>query len=319
MRTEDDLRTALTSLEHHAPAAARVLPGTSRRSRRARRGLRSPLSARWVAGIAATAAVAGAVTAVTLTGGTSGTMKNGSASSPPAATGTTAKAKLLAAISAAASDIAYTRITEVNTTPGALYAPGGGLNATGESWLSPWQPSTGQLVRSRQVRLGRDGAPVFGMELTYDWPAPPTPSAPEKLGTKGSTIFVNYKAKTWSEQNGACDICQLTPSYPTNLTELIKDNDFKEVGRATVDGRRAIEFHAVELGDNATLWLRVNSTLWVDAATYLPLRLTSAESLRHGYTDTTTINYQILPATPANLARLNPPIPAGFRKVANAQ
>jgi hypothetical protein len=248
-------------------------------------------------------------------------MKNGSVSSPPAATGTTAKAKLLAAISAAASDIAYTRSTEVNTSPGALNAPGGALNATGESWLSPWQPSTGQLVRSRQVRLGSDGAPVFGMELTYDWPAPPTPSAPEKLSTKGSTIFVNYKAKTWSEQNGVCDVCQLTPSYPTSLslTELIKDNDFKEVGRATVDGRRAIEFHAVELGDNATLWLRINSTLWVDAATYLPLRLTSTESLRHGYTDTTTINYQILPATRANLAELTPPVPVGFRKVANAQ
>jgi len=79
-----------------------------------------------------------------------------------------------------------------------------------------------------------------------------------------------------------------------------------------VDGRRAIEFHAVELGDNATLWLRINATLWVDAATYLPLRLISAASLRHGYTDTSTIDYQLLPATPANLAKLTPPIPVGF-------
>ncbi len=45
MPTEDDLRAALTSLERHAPAAARVLPGRSTR-RRSRSGLRSPLAPR---------------------------------------------------------------------------------------------------------------------------------------------------------------------------------------------------------------------------------------------------------------------------------
>ncbi|MGH3299884.1 MAG: hypothetical protein ACRDP7_49675 [Trebonia sp.] len=305
MRTEEDLRTALTSLEQHAPAAARVMPGPSRR---ARDGLRSRPSVRWLAGIATAAALAGVAVGVTLTSGTSSTIPNGGVTSPSAAT-----AKLLAAISAAASDIAYTRATEVSTSPGAINAPGGELNSSGENWLFPWQPSTGQQVRSYQVRTGSGGTPVFGMGLTYDSPAP------EAIGTKGSTIFVNYKTKSWSEQSGVCVVCQLTGSYPTNLTELIKDNDFKEVGRVTVDGHRAIEFHAVELGDSSTLWLRINSTLWVDAATYLPLRLTSTESLRHEYTDTTTTDYQLLPATPGNLAKLTPPVPAGFHKVADAQ
>jgi outer membrane lipoprotein-sorting protein len=310
VRTEDDLRTALTTLERHAPAAARVLPGSSRR---ARHGLRSPLSARWLAGITTAAALAGAVTALTLPGGTERTIQNGGVASPSATTGTTAKAKLLAAFSAASGDIAHTRTTQVNTSPDVL-------TDSGESWIYPWQASIGQQVHNRQVRLGSDGTPVLDRELIYNLPAPPTPSAPQPLGTKGSMITVNYKTKTWSEESGGvCDACQLTPTYLANLTELIKDNDFKEVGRTTVDGRRAIEFHAVELGDHATLWLRVNSTLWVDAATYLPLRLTSAESLRHGYTDTTTIDYQLLPATPANLAKLTPPVPAGFRKVADAQ
>ena len=310
MRTEDDLRTALTTLERHAPAAARVLPGSSRR---ARYGLRSPLSARWLAGITTAAALAGAVTAVTLPSGTSRIIQNGGVSSPSAATGTTLKAKLLAAISAASSDIAYMRVTEVTNSPDVL-------NLSGESWLSPWQPSTGQQVHNRQVRLDRDGTPVLDMELTYDWPAPPTPSAPRSLSTKGSAITVNYKTKTWSAENeGVCDVCELTAVYPTNLSELIRDSDFKEVGRVAVDGHRAIEFHSVAIGDSATLWVRINSTLWVDAATYLPLRLTSTSSLRHGYTDTRTIDYQLLPATPANLAKLTPPVPAGFRKVANDQ
>ena len=310
MRTEDDLRTALTTLERHAPAAARVLPGSSRRTRH---GLRWPLLTRRLAGITAAATLAGAVTALILLSGVSRTIQNGGVASPSATIGTTAKAKLLAAFSAASGDIAHTHTTAVNTSPDAL-------NISGDSWLSPWQPSVGQQVHSRQVRVGSDGTPVLGMELTYDWPAPATPSAPRSLATKGSAIIVNYKAKTWSEENEAvCDLCQLTAVYPTSLTELINDNDFKEVGHATVNGHRAIEFHTVELGDSATLWLRIDSTLWVDAATYLPLRLTSATLLPHGHTDTMTTDYQLLPATPANLAKLTPPIPAGFRKVANAQ
>jgi hypothetical protein len=158
VRTEDDLRTALITLERHAPAAARVLPGSSRRTRH---GLRSPLSARWLVGIATAAALAGAVTALTLPSGASRTIQNGGVSSPSAATGTTLKAKLLAAISAASSDIAYTRVTEVTNSPDVL-------NLSGESWLSPWQPSTGQQVHNRQVRLDRDGTPLLDMGLTYD-------------------------------------------------------------------------------------------------------------------------------------------------------
>ena len=298
MRTEDDLRAALTALERHAPVTARVLPESSRR---ARHGLRSPLSARWLAGITAAAALAGAVTAVTLTSGTARTIQNGGVAAPSAAANTTVQAKLLAAFSAAAGDIAYTHTTDVNTSPGAR-------TIFGERWLSPWQPSTGQLVRNRQVLLGSDGAPVLDIGFSYDLPAPPA-----RLTTKGSAITVNYNMKTWSKYGGVCDACQLagTAPYPTNLTELFKDDHFKEVGPATVNGRRAIAFRSVDLG--------VKWTLWVDAATYLPLRMTVIASLPHGYTDTQTTDFQLLPATPANLGKLTPPIPAGFRKVANAQ
>jgi hypothetical protein len=276
--------------------------------------MRLPLSVRWVAGIAVTAAVAGAITAVTVANGTSSTIQNGGGTSPSAATGTTVQAKLLAAFSAASGDIGYTRTTATNTSPGAD-------NATGESWVYPWQPSTGQRVYDRQILVGSDGAPLFDTESIYDSPAPLTEASPNRaLGAKGSQITVNYYAKTWSEEDvGVCIVCQLTSTYPANLTELIKASDFKEVGPATVDGHRAIEFRSTGVGSNSTAWLGYRSTLWVDAATYLPLRLTGSESLRHGYTDTVTTDYQILPATPANLAKLTPPIPAGFRKVANAQ
>lgn len=117
MRTEDDLRAALTELERHAPAAARVLPV----SRRSRRGLRSPLAIRWLAGITATAALASLVAALTLPAGTSSIIPNGGVSSPSGTDkDTTLKARLLAAFSAASGEIAYTRTTNTSGRRGVI-------------------------------------------------------------------------------------------------------------------------------------------------------------------------------------------------------
>lgn len=58
-------------------------------------------------------------------------------------------------------------------------------------------------------------------------------------------------------------------------------------------------------------------TLWVDARAYVPLR--SVSTMRAGPDDqlleANTTDYQVLPATPANLALLTPPIPAGFTRI----
>ncbi len=55
----------------------------------------------------------------------------------------------------------------------------------------------------------------------------------------------------------------------------------------------------------------MTTALWVDAQTYLPMR--SVATLRAGPDDvpleTETTEYQILPATPANLNLLTPPVP----------
>ncbi|HEV2936223.1 MAG TPA: hypothetical protein VGY96_24130, partial [Streptosporangiaceae bacterium] len=66
--------------------------------------------------------------------------------------------------------------------------------------------------------------------------------------------------------------------------------------------------------------MTVTTTLWVDAQSYVPLR--SVEMMRAGPRDnvleTDTTDYQILPATRANLDLLNPPIPAGFTETATS-
>jgi hypothetical protein len=60
----------------------------------------------------------------------------------------------------------------------------------------------------------------------------------------------------------------------------------------------------------------VTTTLWVDARTYQPLRSASTTRIPLGGVplETDTTQYQILPATPANLALLTPPIPPGFTR-----
>jgi hypothetical protein len=66
--------------------------------------------------------------------------------------------------------------------------------------------------------------------------------------------------------------------------------------------------------------MTTTSTLWVDDQTYLPLRSVLTMRGRPGGIpfQTVTTEYEILPATPANLNLLTPPIPAGFTRTATS-
>jgi hypothetical protein len=289
VRTEDDLRAALTELERHAPAAARVLPV----SRRSRRGLRSPLAIRWLAGITAAAALAGLVAALTLPAGTSSIIPNGGVSSPSGTDkDTTLKARLLAAFSAASGEIAYTRTT--NTS--------GGRGVIQENWYYPWQAATGQQVRNRQSILSLNGTLAFDKEDIYTMPAPGLEIV------KGRVIDVNYGTKTWSDQKSQ-PIGDFDQADPDRLLAAIKSGGWKEVGPTTLNGDRAIKLHLHDLGAD---WY-----VWVDASTYLPLRQTFIwPTAPHGVIATITTDYQLKPATSGNLAQLTPQVPPGFRKTA---
>lgn len=289
MRTEDDLRTALTTLERHAPAAAQVLPGSSRR---ARHGLRSPKAIGRLAGAATAAALAGVVTTLILPSGSSGTSQNGGGASQSPIT----KTRLLTALTAASGDIAYAH-ANVNLSSS---------NPEGtDEWTYPSQPSAGQQLRYRIMFLGGNGAPTQDDESIF---AAQTP----KSCVVKSTL-VDYQAKTWSQEHLSELPCtppvSLGVGANANMIETIKERNFKEVGPATVAGRRAIEFRS-DVRDQAARW-----ELWVDAATYLPIRLTQS-SLSKPSQVNVTVDFQFLPATPANLAKLTAPIPSGFKRVA---
>ena len=297
MRTEDDLRTALTALERHAPDAARVLPGTERR--RSGRGLRSPRTIRLLSGIATTAALAGVVTALTLPGGTHKAIPNGGVAPSAPITKTTLEAKLLAALSSN-SDIVY----ETGWTTNTGVAP-----ITQKFWFYPWLPTAGQRVRTRELTDSTDGKVHTDVGTTYVMPAPSSKSCglPGWHTAQGDYIFVDYAAKTWFDNKH--DTLLIGP--PRSPAELIKDTgEHWTISHTTLDGRPALELTTKgTAGDNS--W---DTSLWFDAGTYLPLREVTSFGPKNIRTSA-TFSYQYLPPTAANLAQLMPPIPSGFRQV----
>jgi len=317
VRTEDDLSAALTSLERHTPAAERVLPGTARteEQRRGSRGLRSPKAIGWASGIATAAALAGVGLAVTLPGTTKPVIPNGPEASPGhAAAPATLRARLLAAFSATSGEIVYERSTF-----------SGGSTQTQENWYYPWQASTGQQVRSRQLILNADGTPYQDVEDIYTMPAAGTippglpPATVAKLKThllvgvvaaSGEIIDVEYGNDTWSDQKDHL-LLDSDPASPGIVLYDIKHENWTVVGHTELDGHDAIKLSWTDAGSV--------SYLWVDASTYLPLR--EVVNLPVGgpgkmITTTDETDYELLPATPANLALLTTPIPAGFTRTA---
>jgi len=311
MPTEDDLRTALTSLERHAPAAARVLPGTARRTSH---GLRSPQAIRWAAGIATTAALAGVVTALILPGGTSGTTQNGGGTSQAPLAKATLQARLLAALSAPSNKIVYTQ--------GRFWSTGSGWTHTDMSpditatWVYPWQPHTGQQVRSRSIFYSLDGQFHTDGSVSYVMPGPGSALSGPAIGAfraTGEQISVDYVGKTWSDTKNS----PLTIDNVDNPALIANDLKSKQwtARDTTLNGRAAIELtlkdKVVQGKSTVNSWIEY---LWIDASTYLPLRDTETfgppNMVSHGITE-----WQYLPATPANLAKLTPPIPSGFKRV----
>ncbi len=310
MPTEDDLRAALTALERHAPVAARVLPGSKRHSSRR---LLPPKTTRWLAGIATAAALAGVVTTLALPGGTNQAIPNGGVASPAPITKTTLQAKLLAAFSATSNEIVYMHGTyqtkgDMHTDPNP---------STEDFWYYPGQPSTGQQVRARTISV-QAGLIHTDVGLSYLQPAPgtwnsPLPQTPGLVSTKGEHISVNYIDKTWSEVKDSPLLYQ-PPLNPALIASYFKSKQWT-ARNTTLNGRAAIELTLKDriLRGQSTVnsWIEY---LWVDASTYLPLHDVITFGPPGGATHAVE-DYQYLPATPANLAKLTPPIPAGFKRV----
>lgn len=286
MRTEDDLRAAFGSLEGQATDGTRVLTGVVRASRR--RTLRRRAGG---ALAAAGLSVAAVVAVIQVPAAPHGQLTAGAV-----------RVKLLAAWTAAGNDILVMHSS----------SPGGGANHAGgsteESWNYPWAAAPGQRARTR-VLDSYDGKKDDDAGGSYTVPEPGTKSV------SGPGIDVDYSSQTWSHVTLELIGGSLSPA---DLKSQIAAGTWTVSGPAEFRGHQALKLTGTVTAHATTGQIaREIIQLWVDASTYLPL---------HEYSTTSgvdagppiTSDFELLPPTAANLALLNPVIPAGFRQTPGA-
>lgn len=148
-------------------------------------------------------------------------------------------------------------------------------------------------------------------------------------------VLVNYRPRTWEQITATLpsESASPSPSPPScasgapsgwspdpheeaaMLRTAVSCGTLKAVGRSVTDGVSTIKLSelpgAIKLSTGTT-----TMTFWVDATTYLPIRIVQVWA---GIPDAAQLGTQMdmhwLPATPANEAKLTVPIPAGFTHV----
>lgn len=245
-----------------------------------------------MAGVAAAAVVAAVITS------------SGSGSARPTVSGV--RTAILDAFQRTSGDIVYSIRT---------IQPSRGPETTQRAWVYPASPARGQLVSFRLFQF-QDGVPEEDTESIYvqDTAAGQLTQSTTQGPHTAEIIDVEYATRTWSSQRSSSVLLagDLSPSL---IRDEIASGRFTVLGRVSLDGRQSIELTwSSSFGP-----MTVRTTLWVDAQTYLPLRSVQTQTAQHGMLlETDTTAYQILPATPANLGLLKPPIPAGFTRTATS-
>ncbi len=311
MRTEDDLRAAFDDLERHAPDAGAVLRavygrarGPARPRRSARRPGRRPIRAGLLLGAAVATAAGATAVAVTVTLASSPAARGGPAAVAPGggapAAGPALRARLLAALDTARSDI--------------LFA--GGPSHDSGMWASPWYPRPGQQVRVRI--LGRNAAGVPAKDAEYIFAMPAGGGAASGytdpidwggLTVTGTVLVVDHAAHTWGEWPHSSITFGL-PLTPAGIRSEIARGQLRVIGRTELRGRPAIELGMSLTSAPGAAVHVTTARLWVNAGTYLPMR----QALRFSDGKQDVTDYAFLPPTPANLANLSPVIPAGYHR-----
>jgi hypothetical protein len=340
MRSEDDLRQALATLERHAPNAETMLaavrgaagggagPGGPSRVRRwgppaAHRWWRRP---RLALSLAAAAAAAGLVI-ILLPGSTS--LRPGPGSGPGQAalpgssashTGLPSAASLgqamLTAFSGVTGDIEYS--TQTGITKGVTVD-------VYRTWSWPARPGPGQWQVSRTLFAQRTPqVPALTMTednaVAYITPRAGVQTVPGRVtmvcyaGT-GQTGCgwdqVQTSPGTWSQvsQKVGVSVSDITGAGGLSGADLargIARGYWQVVRRTQMEGQPAIELS--ETGRGPDLWAPLPTLLWVNARTHLPIRMVNGV----GHAQESTNDWAFLPPTPANLALLRVHIPPGY-------
>jgi hypothetical protein len=337
MRTEDDLRQALATLERHAPSADTALSavrgaagggaglgGPSRIRRRrppVRRWWRRP---RLALSLAAAAAAAGLVITL-LPGSTSprSGSRPGQATLPgssPGQAGLPSAASvgraMLAAFNGVTDDIEYTTLTGVTK----------GVTVTVyRDWSWPAQPAPGQEQVDRTVFAERTPQ-VPALTVIEDNAVGYTTPRAGVQTVRGQVTMVCYAGTgqtgcgsgqtqtppgTWSQviqkvPASTSDISAGGGLSAADLARGIANGYWQVVRRTRLEGQPAIELS--ETGRGPDIYAPLPTLLWVNARTYLPIRMVNGV----GHAQVSTNDWAFLRPTPANLALLRVPIPPGY-------
>ena len=289
---DNELLTAVREQRNKIPMTIPVEQVISR-GRRLRARRRVPALA---AALAATAAAAVALTSL-LPGPRAG---GGLAAAP------SLRARLLAAIDAARGEILMTQ--------GRPSGPGqhGGSDQT---LTYPWYPRPGQQVRihtlglSADGKLFRDDESIFTMPAGHGTPAINPIDGEADLTVTGTYIGIYPPRHAWGEWHHLTLTLGL-PADAAGIRHQLTAGQFKIIRRGVADGHKAIELGLTGLSSSRAGLHATAARLWVDPASYLPLRQVLQFSTGRQY----MTDYRFFPPTAANLAKLRPVIPAGYHR-----
>ncbi len=323
VRTEDDLRQALATLERHAPDVEDVLSAVRRASGPAGSGRfscrRPPVVNQWGArprlALLLTAMAAAAGLLITLLPGSGSPGSSGSPGPAGLPTAGFLGRAMLTAFNAARDDIEYS--TEVGITKGVTVD-------VYRDWSWPAQPVPGQLQYDRTLFLERTPkSPAVNLaedsKVSFITPRPGVTTVQGQItmvcytgpGQKGcGSGQTNTPAGAWSRISGrvpaGTDISAGGMLSPASLARRIAAGQWRIVRRTRLEGQPAIELSETSHGRDVIEPLP--TLLWVNARTHLPIRMVNGV----GSTSVTRDEWAYLPSTAANLKLLDVHIPPGY-------
>ena len=192
-----------------------------------------------------------------------------------------------------------------------------------------WYYRNAREILTRSEIFSASGQPSFDRGYTA-------------TSTSVTYTSVSYAAKTWSTSTvkadklrppgqpglrGTClaaiclDLRQDPAALTSDIREALSHGQLTRDGTEDINGVNAIKLVAVVTKPQASGQFAFvgRTTLWVNPATYLPVRINTNLTATLGHGQTTHIvgtrDVSWLPATSANLADLRVPIPAGFTQV----
>jgi hypothetical protein len=310
-RTESDLAEALAALERYAPDPDTVRRGLPGRPRRPPAWQRRPLILAAVASAAAAALVLALLSAP-------GEGPSSRQAQPELPSATSVATAMLTAFRSVSGYVEYETQTGYNH---------GVKVDVYRSWSWPAQPVPGQRQLTRTVYSGISPASAV-VKLTED-KGTEAITPPRGAGVvRGQVTMVCFLGSgqtgcgygsrdtlpgTWSRFTATVptgsDISSGGVFDPSTLVHGIAAGAWRVVARTHLDGQQAIELS--ETGQHSQVILEpLPVRLWVNAQTYLPIRLVIGAS--QDSNGRAVQDFRYLPPTPANLALLRVPIPAGY-------